>query len=336
MGRMALAQFQESMPATTKYHALVRSEEEAEKLRFDLAGVKLVQGELVLAKPTRLDGISIIVCAANSDATTLDEAFQTAFSGVTLAMLCDAGHSEIVPTSDGQGVEVSVPPEADKVSSFRLLAEISGLVKCVQREEAAEASGSRLKHVLMRSTMGVSCMERCATAENDVDSSFGCGLTDAADDEDVEGRGAAARCDLEAEAALEKMGGRATLYGKLMCERALATSGLPHTILRLGALTDDAGMMVPLRFGGGGDDALLLEHTASGGHRGEPPMLSRADAARVAIELLRNHPAPCGEVIDCAWAARWGGASAGTEESQLSAARQHRTLIDDARAVASR
>ena len=41
---MALAQFQESMPATTKYHALVRSEEEAEKLRFDLAGVKVVEG----------------------------------------------------------------------------------------------------------------------------------------------------------------------------------------------------------------------------------------------------------------------------------------------------
>ena len=329
---MTLAQLQETMPAATQYRALVRSVEEAEKLRFDLAGVKLVQGELVLAKPARLDSISIIVCAANSDVTTLDETFQTAFSGVTLAMLCDAGHSEIVPTSDGQGVEVSVPPEADKVSSFRLLAEISGLVKCVQREEAAEASGSRLKHVLMRSTMGVSCMERCATTENDVASSFGYGLTDAADDEDGEGRGAAARCDLEAEAALEKMGGRATLYGKLMCERALATSGLPHTILRLGALTDDAGM-VPLRFGGGGDDALLLEHTASGGHRGEPPMLSRADAARVAIELLRNHPAPCGEVIDCAWAARWGGASVGTEESQLSAARQHRTLIDDARVV---
>ena len=138
---MTLAQLQETMPAATQYRALVRSVEEAEKLRFDLAGVKLVQGELVPAKPARLDGIRIIVCAANSDATTLDEAFQTAFSGVTLAMLCDAGHSEIVPTSDGQGVEVSVPPEADKESSFRLLAEISGLGKCVQREEAAAQQG---------------------------------------------------------------------------------------------------------------------------------------------------------------------------------------------------
>ena len=87
---MTLAQLKETLQAATQYRALVRSVEEAEKLRFDLAGVKLVQGELVLAKPARLDSISIIVCAANSAATTLDETFQTAFSGVTLAMLCDA------------------------------------------------------------------------------------------------------------------------------------------------------------------------------------------------------------------------------------------------------
>ena len=323
---MALAQFQESMPATTKYHALVRSEEEAEKLRFDLAGVKVVEGKPVLANSSRLDHISIIILAPGSNVSTINETLRRAFTGVTYAMLCDAGHSEIVPRSDGKGVEVRMPLEADTESPFQLLDVISGLVKFVQQEEATYTSGSRLKHVLMRGTMGVACIERCVTQEN------------AYIGHDGNEESLVARCDLNTEAALEIMGGRVPLYGKLICERALVASGLPHTILRLGALTDDAGM-VPLRFGGGGDDTLLLEHVASDStleHRGEPPKLSRTDAVRVSIELLRHHPAPSGEIIDCAWAVNWGVSSAGTEDSKLNAARQHRTLVDEAREASKR
>ena len=54
-------------------------------------------------------------------------------------------------------------------------------------------------------------------------------------------------------------------------EGELAASGLPYTVLRLGALTDDAGM-VPLAFGA--NDDLLLQSIETTG-KDQPPMLSR-------------------------------------------------------------
>mmetsp|Transcript_8557 Transcript_8557/g.20927 ORF Transcript_8557/g.20927 Transcript_8557/m.20927 type:complete len:383 (+) Transcript_8557:117-1265(+) len=118
--------------------------------------------------------------------------------------------------------------------------------------------------------------------------------------------------------AAEAMGGEAALAGPREAEKALKSSGLEYTIIRLGALTDDGGN-VPLIFGV--NDAILekrLDSTTSQ----RPPILSRADAARACTFLLRETSAFRGLTIDCAWHPKFGRSSVGSEEAVNAAGRQ--------------
>ena len=119
------------------------------------------------------------------------------------------------------------------------------------------------------------------------------------------------------EAALA-MGGEAALAGPRKAEEALRSSGIDHTILRLGALTDDAGM-VPLIFGI--DDAILERRIDSTNTR-RPPILSRSDAARVSAFLLKEASSFKGLTVDCSWHPKYGRSSVGSEEAISAAGRQ--------------
>jgi len=114
------------------------------------------------------------------------------------------------------------------------------------------------------------------------------------------------------------MGGEVALAGARKAEEALKSSSLEYTILRLGALTDDAGM-VPLIFSM--DDSILKKRVDSTNTR-RPPLISRADAARVCTFLSREATFFRGMTIDCSWHPKFGRSSVGTEEAIKAAARQ--------------
>lgn len=122
--------------------------------------------------------------------------------------------------------------------------------------------------------------------------------------------------------AVRVMGGAEALSGPQRAEQALAADpSLDYTVLRLGALTDDAGMM-PLDFGT--DDSILLGRTQGQSTR-RPPMISRADAARVAAFVLRERQAFAHKkmVVDCAWVSSMNQpSSVGSEEALTRAGRQ--------------
>jgi hypothetical protein len=131
-------------------------------------------------------------------------------------------------------------------------------------------------------------------------------------------------------AAIKRMGGAMTIAAQADAEGALRTRcdarGISSTILRLGALVDSAGG-VPLRFGQ--EDQQLLDSLAEKEAATEPPLISRNDAARLVVEVVRGGlPGLAGATIDAAWSPKWGMSSAGCEEAALSAARQ--PLIADA------
>ena len=93
---------------------------------------------------------------------------------------------------------------------------------------------------------------------------------------------------------------------------------MPFTVLRLGALVDSAGG-IPLTFGSG--DAQLLERCADG--EAEPPLISRNDAARTVVEVVRQGLPRLGNAtVDVAWQDKWGMSSVGTEEASRCASRQ--------------
>ena len=95
--------------------------------------------------------------------------------------------------------------------------------------------------------------------------------------------------------------------------------GVPFTVLRLGALVDSAGG-IPLTFGSG--DAQLLERCADGVAL-EPPLISRNDAARLVVDVVRRGLLQLGNAtVDVAWQDKWGMSSAGTEEASRCAGRQ--------------
>lgn len=147
----------------------------------------------------------------------------------------------------------------------------------------AAAASSTLQHVVMRSSMGLSVPSN-------------------------------------SDAAIA-MGGEATLSGPRNAEqkiREAASLKDKYTILRLGALTDDAGM-VPLIFGS--DDDVLLKRLDST-HTRRPPILSRADAARVSAFVLRDCESYKGVTVDCAWHPKYGRSSVGTEEAVRAAGLQ--------------
>ena len=181
-----------------KIRAIVRSESEAMAVKCDLGGVKMEGGTMT---PIPLSWLETVVV---EDCENM-ELLQSAFEGSGCAILCDASHNEIIwkddtNNKDGEGTcSISVPMAENNALSKRLLAEIEAASSC-----------TTLRHVVLRSSMGLSV-------------------------------------GVSKEAA-NSMGGEAALAGPREAEKALTASGLDYTILRLGALTDDGGN-VPLIFG---------------------------------------------------------------------------------------
>jgi len=284
MGKLLALQIHEDskLSGTTPptIRAIVRSEAEALSVQCDLGGMTMAGG---IVKPIPLDWLDTIVVQDISnpkDRTKLHAAFQ----GAHAAILCDASHNEMVWNDDdtaGTDAECSVvvPAAESQDLSERLLAEI----------QAANESGTQLRHVVMRSSMGLA-----AGADSDA------GLV---------------------------MGGRDALDGPQRAEVALGATGLDYTVLRLGALTDDAGM-VPLIFGV--EDSILRKRMDNGEGTRRPPIVSRADAARVSTFLLREAEAFKGMTIDCSWHPKFGRNSVGTEEAVQAAGRQDlkRDILD--------
>merc|ERR1712238_53615 len=162
----------------------------------------------------------------------------------------------------------------------------------------AASYSSSLEHVILRSTMGLAVSKAAAVYRMYVKQSSGVG-------------GIPVESVLDWDALTTAMGGEAAISGARNAERAFRKMAeerntnnnddddteqnkdhekqqpmkkCKYTILRLGALTDDAGM-VPLVFGK--DDSLLIKTADDGTTNHRPPILSRADAARISTFLVR-------------------------------------------------
>ncbi len=277
MGTLASALIREEHDANDEpviVRALVRSDSEATKLRCELLGMRILNGT---ALPARGDPPWLQPLVVGDDD---EEALRSAFDGATAALFCSAAHTGVAVDASGEHT-VSVPAEERARQSSRLLSEIG-----------ACAASKTVRAAVLRSTLGVSCLARCAEEAADADAAW----------------------------AVARMGGAEALAAADVHEATLRASGVPSTIVRLGALTDDAGG-IPLAFGA--DDDLLLQ--AAGG--ATPPYLSRADAARVAVRALRDE-ALRGRTLECAWGWRWGRSSVGSDEARVATARQD--LVADA------
>jgi len=241
-------------------------------VQCDLGGMTMAGGQ---TKPIPLPWLETVVVKDIRDESDLAK-LRAAFSGARASILCDASHNEIVETHSGADdssatYSIVVPAADSKDLSERLLAEI----------DAAATSGSSIRHVILRSSMGL-----------------------------------AVGASTEAGRA---MGGESALDGPCKAEAALRATSLDFTVLRLGALTDDAGM-VPLIFGV--DDSILMKRMDSAEGTRRPPIVSRADAARLTTFLLRENTFFKGMTIDCSWHPKFGRNSVGTEEAIQAAGMQ--------------
>lgn len=307
--------------------AIVRSGEEASRLKLDLCGAVIRGGVMSPLLDIEADlGIKVYVVP---DDLAEPSGLARAFDGADTAVLLSAAHADFAPaaTDDLQlersqlnvdepsvgsvfhrrassayaaalkaaknssvGLNVRVPPLASAAASRRLGAEI-----------AAVATAPSMRHVVLRSSMGVAALNKVS--------------------------GSAAGNDAEDEkrlalAAIKRMGGAMSIAGQADAEGALRArckqSGASSTILRLGALVDSAGG-VPLSFGKG--DEQLLEGLEDGAT--EPPLISRNDAARLVVEVVcEGLPSLADATIDAAWGDKWGMSSAGCEEAARAASRQ--------------
>ena len=296
----------EASEDSLQIRAVVRSEQEAARLQLDLCGSVLRGGVLTPLLDMEKDlGIQICVCADDADEAASLEA---AFAGASCAVLLSAAHADfssgsaplgapIVPGSieaakaasrfAGTAVNVAIPPVEGARAARRLGAEI-----------AAAAVSPQIRHVILRSSMGVASLE---AADADADG-----------EEEKEGS-----------LAVGRMGGAAALAVQADAEAALRArcdqKGVAYTVLRLGALVDSAGG-VPLAFGQG--DQQLLDRAADDDVN-EPPLISRNDAARIVCHVAgEGLPSLGGATLDVAWQDRWGTTSAGTDETARAAARQ--------------
>ena len=304
----------EASEDSLQIRAVVRSEQEAARLQLDLCGSVLRGGVLTPLLDMEKDlGIQICVCGDDADEAASLEA---AFAGASCAVLLSAAHADfssgsaplgapIVPGSieaakaasrfAGTAVNVAIPPVEGARAARRLGAEI-----------AAAAVSPQIRHVILRSSMGVASLE--------------------AEDADAEE-------DKEGSLAVGRMGGAAALAVQADAEAALRArcdqKGVAYTVLRLGALVDSAGG-VPLAFGQG--DQQLLDRAADDDVN-EPPLISRNDAARIVCHVAgEGLPSLGGATLDVAWQDRWGTTSAGTDETARAAARQD-VMADAAAAV---
>lgn len=311
-----------------KIRAIVRSEKEAYSVKCDLGGMKTESGSI--AQPIALDWLETIIIESSLEADERSARLQTAFEGCRAAILCDASHNELVWTeecdldddntdhnSNNCGFSMVVPASENEDLSKRLLEEID-----------ATSSSKTLEHVVLRSTMGLAVARAAETHR----------LYMQQQQQPV----VPLEVDVDWEALARAMGGEAALAGPRMAEKAFRKladicPNRKHTILRLGALTDDAGM-VPLVFGN--NDSILIKTTDDGTKNYRPPILSRADAARVSTTLVRNESDDDNDndddieyngsisgknnllTIDCAWHPTYGRDSVGREETVSAAARQ--------------
>ena len=206
--------------------AVVRSEAEASRLKLDLCGAVLRNGELRPLLELKEDlGIDLFIV---EDDTHEHDGLASAFEGADIAVLLSAAHADftraaggfgqksasVLPTSlpapGSSGINVRVPPLSGAAAARRLGAEIS-----------AVANAPGMCHVLLRSSMGVGAL-RCASQ------------TEASD-----------YTQQLAAAAVMRMGGGATIAAQADAEDALwarcVQRGVSFTVLRLGALVDSAG-----------------------------------------------------------------------------------------------
>jgi len=302
MGKLLASQIREGAllygdnhdsPTPVKIRAVVRSDEEAKSVLCDLAGMVTRDGITSHRETDWLETVVIGDISLEENVNRLEKVFD----GATGAVLCDASHNELVQSEEDGKWSLRVPGIESKEHSNRLSAEI----------DAATKSKS-LEHVILRSSMGLFLNKR--------------GL-------DFEWSPSQKEVIIE---AVKAMGGDEALLGPRRAEEALESSGLDFSILRLGALTDDAGM-IPLAFGT--DDSLLVQWI-EGQKTRRPPVLSRADAARIASFMLRERKLFMKKrlVIDCAWLPKWGSSSVGTEEALIAASKQD--LIGDINSACSR
>ena len=308
-----------------RVRAIVRSEEEAARLKLDLCGGVLRGGKLMPLLDLKSD-LSVDLCVVEDDC---DEAagLTAAFDGADVAVLLSAAHADFTP-ADGanaaQGVDASavVPGTAfharasSAYAAAKAAAKSSGINVRVPaitgaaaaRRLAAEvacatSAGASMRHVVLRSSMGCASLEDVSGPPLEQDTQEDRAL---------------------ATLAVARMGGVSTIAAQADAEATLrkrcAQRAISYTVLRLGALVDSAGG-VPLAFGGG--DAQLKKSVGDEGAK-EPPLISRNDAARLVAELVVSGGLGelAGSTVDVAWGAKWGVSSAGTEEAALKASRQ--------------
>ena len=285
--------------------AVVRDENEATRLKIDLGGCVIKDKKAQPLVDTSAWLHVEVVEEGADEARGLAEALK----GAATCVLCAAAHAgfesvsgsdvpAVVPGSLARaraessfshvaGINVRVPRNEAESAARRLLAEIDAV-----SIESKDAS-TNLRHVILRSSMGVSTLEsvKGATSVKDADV-----------------------------LALARMGGEESIRAISRAEDALQEAcgdSVGTTIVRLGALTDDAGG-VPLAFGT--HDSLLRELV---NESAEPPLVSRNDAARLLGEVVRRGlPALDHQVFDAAWSPKFGVVSAGTPETAATAARQ--------------
>ena len=296
--------------------AVVRDENEATRLKIDLGGCVIKDKK---AQPL-VDTSAWLHVEVVEEGENEAKGLANALRGASTCVLCAAAHAgfesvssidtpAVVPGSLARaraessfshvaGINVRVPRNEAESAARRLLAEIDAVA--VESKDAA----TNLRHVILRSSMGVSTLEsvKGATSVKDADV-----------------------------LALARMGGEESIRAISKAEDALEQAcgdSVGTTIVRLGALTDDAGG-VPLAFGT--RDSLLRELV---NESAEPPLVSRNDAARLLGEVVRRGlPALDHQVVDAAWSPKFGVVSAGTPETAATAARQD-VVQEAARALA--
>ena len=262
--------------------------------------------------------VAVLLSAAHADFTpatadaALDDSSRLAVdqvvTGATFHRRASKAYAAALAAALEDGVNVRVPPVTGATASRRLGAEV-----------AAVAAAGSMRHVVLRSSMGVGALRTITGADKAT------GDEDVVDEEELQ----------MASVAITRMGGAATIAAQADAESALRTrcaqGSASCTVLRLGALVDSAGG-IPLSFGA--SDALLLERVADERAK-EPPLISRNDAARLVAEIVcAGLPSLADATVDAAWDVKWGMSSAGREETARTAARQK--LVAEAAAAAAK
>ena len=316
MGKLLALQLHEDpeliQDGYTTVRAVCRSDDEAWAIACDLGGIVLREGQPHPIPCAWLETV-VIDDARLQNSSDTTEALNQVFADATAAVLCDASHNEL-EWQDGN--------HRSGTNDFRVRVPSSEVLKNSElssrllKEIAAAATSNTLQRIIVRSSMG-------------------CGLEKSHEDQ-------------HEDTLYDMMGGDVALTGPKLAELQTTklfaqqnehenehndtiNPGQSCVILRLGALTDDAGM-VPLIFDGTGKDVLLQQRSGQSNSNSDttttpmlrPPILSRADAARVSVALVKAPWfGPQFAIVECAWMHKYGRNSVGTEETVHHAQRQN-------------